>query len=222
MEHTTAALAHPNHALLIECASAETRRVPLNARVLLVHTDAPADADRAVTERRLECEAAVLRLKMDLPELLWLASWPAAWLPRLKRALPELLRSRAVHIVGETARTRFAAELLAKGRLKRCGELLYESHESCRRLFDASTPQADLVVAAARRAGALGARLAGDGITGMVVVLLGKGDGRRGKGETKVVDAIQQAYRKAYSRETTITAVRPSVGVRVEAVRTPR
>ena len=183
MEHTTAALAHPNHALLIECASAETRRVPLSARVLLVDTDTPqADADRSLAERRGECEAAVLRLKMDLPELLWLASWPAAWLPRLKRALPQPLRSRAVHIVGETARTRFAAELLAKGRLKRFGELLYESHESCRRLFDASTPQADLVVSAARRAGALGARLTGVGSGGDCRRMLGKGDGGRGEG----------------------------------------
>src|SRR2546427_6317588 len=30
----------------------------------------------ALNERRAQCEAAVARLRHDLPELLWLASWP--------------------------------------------------------------------------------------------------------------------------------------------------
>ena len=217
MEHTSAALAHAGQALLIECASAETRRVPFGGRILLVETGAPPAAlDARLAERRAECEAAVLRLRIDLPELVWLASWPAAWLARLKKALARPLRSRAVHVVSETARTRFAAELLARGRVKRFGALLYESHESCRRLFEFSTPQADLVVSAAQRAGALGARLAGDGATGVVVVLLVRGDGGRGKGESKVTEAIQRAYSKAYGREVAIKPVQPGDGARVE------
>lgn len=209
MEHTSAALARVDHALLIECASAETQRVPIGVRVLRVETRRPRDADATLAQRRAECDAAVARLKLDLPELLWLASWPAAWLAQLKRALPQPARSRAVHVVGETARTRFAAELLARGRVKRFGELLYESHESCRRLFDASTEEADLVVSAARRAGALGARLTGDGETGAVVVVLRKG-------EAKVMEAIRRAYARAYRRDPVIKAVRPGEGARVE------
>jgi galactokinase len=213
MEYTSAALAHAGQALLIECASAETHRVPLGGRILQVETGAPPAAlDARLAERRAECEAAVLRLRIDLPELVWLASWPAAWLVRLKKALARPLRSRAVHVVSETARTRFAAELLARGRVQRCGAVLYESHESCRRLFEFSTPEADLVVSAAQRAGALGARLAGDGATGVVVVLLRKG-------EAKVTEAIQRAYSKAYGREVAIKPVRPGDGARVEPVR---
>src|SRR5256885_17111710 len=97
----------------------------------------------ALNRRRGECEAAVARLQLELPELTWLAAWPAAWLARLKRALPEPLRARAVHVVGETARTRFGAQLLARGRLKQFGRLLYESHESCRRLYECSAAELD-------------------------------------------------------------------------------
>ncbi|PYP11010.1 MAG: galactokinase, partial [Gemmatimonadetes bacterium] len=168
----------------------------------------------ALNERRAECEAAVARLKLDLPELVWLASWPARWLPRLKRALPEPLRSRALHVVGETARTRFGAQLLARGQVRRFGELLYESHESCRRLYECSAPELDLVVAAARRAGALGARLTGAGWGGAVLVLLGKGNGRTGRGEAKVAARIRRAFATAFGREPSITAVRPSGGAR--------
>jgi len=173
----------------------------------------------ALNERRAECEAAVARLKNELPELRWLASWPAAWLPRLKRALPEPLRSRALHVVGETARARFGAQLLARGHLKRFGELLYESHESCRRLYHCSTPELDTIVAAARRAGALGARLTGAGWGGAVLVLLGKGEAGIGKREAQVVREIQQTFASAYGREPGVSMVHPSGGVRREAVR---
>jgi galactokinase len=146
---------------------------------------------------------------MELPELVWLASWPAEWLARLKRALKEPLRSRAVHIVGETARTRFGAQLLTQGKLKQFGALLYESHESARRLFACSSPELDTVVHAAKRAGALGARLTGGGWGGAAIVLVGKG-------EEKVVNAITRAFVKAHGREPAISAVKPAGGVRLE------
>ncbi|HXF94799.1 MAG TPA: galactokinase family protein, partial [Gemmatimonadales bacterium] len=89
MDHAVAALAKPGRALLVECASLATRYVPFSGRLLLVDTgvrrrDARSEADR----RRIECEAAVKALKVDLPELHWLASWPVDWLARLKKRLP--------------------------------------------------------------------------------------------------------------------------------------
>jgi galactokinase len=209
-----AALAKPQHALLIECGSIDTRHVRLRGRLLLVDTGERHQlAAGALNERRAECDAAVTRLQLELPELMWLASWPAAWLARLKRALPEPLRSRALHVVGETARTRFGAQLLARGHLKRFGQLLYESHESCRRLYQCSAPALDLVVAAARQAGAQGARLTGAGWGGSVLVLVER------RSEPRVVAAIRRAFVTAYGREPPITVVRPSGGVRREAVR---
>ena len=219
MDQTIAALARPGHALLIECASAATRAVPFRGRLLLVDTGVRHDlAAGALNARRAECEAAVARLRLELPELFWLASWPVTWLARLKQALPQPLRSRAVHVVGETARTRFAAQLLAQGRLKRFGELLYESHESCRRLYECSAPELDTVVAAARRAGALGARLTGAGWGGAVIVLVGGREAGVARREARVAAAIKRAFAKHYGREPAITAAKPSAGVRREPV----
>jgi len=219
MDQMVAALAKPGHALLVECASAATRYIPFRGRLLLVDTGVRRELTRGrLNERRAECEAAVARLRLELPELLWLASWPVSWLARLKKALPEPLRARALHVIGETTRTRFGAQLLARGRLKPFGRLLYESHESCRRLYQCSAPELDLVVAAARRAGAHGARLTGAGWGGAVIVLLGKREGGGGKGERSVAEAITRAFQRAYGREPTITPVRPSGGVRREPV----
>src|SRR5262249_9447865 len=99
----------------------------------------------------------------------------------------------AVHVVSETARARFGAQLLQQGRLKQFGRLLYESHESCRRLYECSAPELDTVVSAAKRAGALGARLTGAGWGGAAIVLVTKAD-------KKTIPAIQRAFERAHGR----------------------
>ena len=214
MDQTIASLGKRGHALLLECASLEVQQIPFTAPLLLVDTGVKHDLSAgSLNERRTECEEAVQRLKLELPELAWLASWPVEWLPRLKRALPEPLRSRAVHVVGETARARFAAQLLARRKLTQFGKLLYESHESCRLLYACSAPELDTVVAAARRAGALGARLTGAGWGGAAIVLVKE----RGRGSAApVAQAIRGAFRKAYGREPEIREVKASAGARTE------
>jgi galactokinase len=210
MDQTIAALGKRDHALLLESASLGVQQIPFKARLVLVDTGVRHElAASSFNARRAECEAAVKRLKIELPELVWLASWPAEWLPRLKRALKEPLRSRAVHVVSETARTRFGAQLLERGKLKQFGQLLYESHESCRRLYECSAPELDTIVAAAKRAGALGARLTGAGWGGAAIVLLNKSD-------KKTIPAVQRAFERAYGRRPPVSEVRASAGARNE------
>lgn len=215
MDHLCAALGRPGHALLIECATLAVREVRFRGEVLLVDTGVRHDlAAGALNERRAECEEAVRRLAIELPELQWLARWPVAWLDRLKRALPEPLRSRALHVVGETTRTRFAAELLARSRLSDVGRLLYESHDSCQRLFECSSPELDTVVAAAKRAGALGARLTGAGWGGNAIVVTRRDRASR----ARVVAGVRRAFMKAYGRAPGFEWARAAAGARFERV----
>jgi len=55
-------------------------------------------------------------------------------------------------------------------------------------------------------------------VSGAVLVLLGKGDGGRGKGGAKVAKEIGRAFTAAYGREPSITRVRPSGGARGKLV----
>ncbi len=182
MDQTISALGRRDHALLFECASLEATQIPFDARLLLVDTGKRHDLSTGgLNQRREECEEAVQRLKVELPELQWLASWPAEWLPRLKRAL----------------------------KLRQFGKLLYESHESCRRLYECSSPELDIVVAAAKRAGALGARLTGAGWGGAAIVLVNKTDKR-------TIPAIQRAFERAYGRSAPISEVKASAGAHTE------
>jgi galactokinase len=216
MDPLSVVLATPGHALLLECATLVTRSVPCDLEFLLVDTGVRHELRAsAFNERRIECEDAVRRLKIELPELRWLARWPVAWLARLKNALPQPLRDRAQHVVAESARVRYAAELLEKRKWTGFGRLLFESHESCRRLYDCSAVELDTVVAAAKRAGALGARLTGAGWGGCAIVLTRRDRASR----LRVVDGITRAFRRAFDREPAFTWVTAGRGARRERLR---
>ena len=219
MDQTIAVCGRVGHALLIESATGQTRQIPFRGRLMLVDTGVRHElAAGALNERQAECAAAVQRLAAVEPGLEWLAAWPRERVRELRRLLGEPLRSRALHVVTETDRARAAAALLAQGRLRAFGRLLDASHESCRRRYACSAPELDLVVRAARRAGAWGARLTGAGWGGAVLVLIGPADAAEGKRERTIVDGVRRAFLRAYRREPAITVVRPGSGARRERV----
>lgn len=216
MDQSIAVRARAGHAMLLECATGAARFVPLRARLLLIDTGARHElGSSAYNTRRAECDAALAALQAVRPELTALAEWPAESLRPLHRLLQQPLRSRAQHVVTETARTRQAAGLLARGRLRQLGQLLFASHESCRRDYECSAPELDVVVREARRAGAWGARLTGAGWGGNVLVLIGspRGGERR---EAMIRRRIAAAFARHFGREPTITSVAARAGARRE------
>ena len=213
MDQTIAALGRKSHALLLECASGDTKQIPFRGTLLLVDTGVRHDlAHSAFNTRRAECEAAVAVLRKVHPGLRWLAAWPPEEMSRLSRLLLSPMRARAQHVVGESARTRIGAKLLERGRLGQFGKLMYESHESCRRLYECSAPELDLVVQAARRAGAMGARMTGAGWGGAALVLIRPPEAGR------VAAAISRAFERRFGRAPVISGLESGAGARVERV----
>ncbi|HEY5653379.1 MAG TPA: galactokinase [Pontiella sp.] len=84
---------------------------------------------------------------------------------------------RATHVVGEIHRVEEGVKLLkAGGELEAFGQFLFDSHETSRTAFENSCDELDIVVEAAREAGALGARLSGGGWGGSAVALVHASD----------------------------------------------
>ncbi len=156
-------------ALLIDFASLEVTPVPLELEGFrLVTLDsgqrrANADLTGGYRTRRAECERACELLGVDT-----LRGATGAHAQRL----PEPLRSRALHVIGENERVRLAVAALRAGDAVLLGELLDASHASLRDLFEVSTPAVEAAVERLRRAGAIGARLLGGGFGGHVLALL--------------------------------------------------
>ncbi|MDR2379041.1 MAG: galactokinase, partial [Bifidobacteriaceae bacterium] len=91
----------------------------------------------------------------------------------------------------EIDRTRRFVAAIKAGDLAATGPLLDASHTSLRDDYEVSAPELDLAVAAARAAGALGARMTGGGFGGSAIALVPAG--RAAAAAAAVARAFAQA-----------------------------
>jgi galactokinase len=89
--------------------------------------------------------------------------------------LPDPLRRRARHVLGENERVTAAVQALREGDMPALGRLLDATHASLRDDYEISTPAVEATVARLRDAGAAGARIMGGGFGGCVLGLFAPG-----------------------------------------------
>lgn len=213
MDQTIAAHGERGSAILFETATGSLQRVPFRGRLWIVETGLSHRlTGGSLNERRRECEEALAFCRDWRPGLPNLAQLSVADLPEVERRLPPPLVPRVRHVVTETARTRAAAEALAGGDLQELGRLLVQGHESLRVDYQSTIPEADLIVEAAVKHGAYGARLTGAGWGGAVVVLAPSARDRR------IVAEIGGDFAARFGRTPEIWSTRASAGVRREPV----
>jgi galactokinase len=211
MDQTIAAHGEPRTALLFDTASGDLRRVPFPGRLWVVETGVSHRlTGGALNQRRHECEEALAFCRDWRPSLQHLAQLSLTDLPEMARRLPPLLVPRVRHVVTETARTREAADALAAGDLTRLGRLLLEGHESLRKDYQSTIPEADFIVSSALQHGAYGARLTGAGWGGAVVVLAPADQ------EARIVAEIGGDFARQFGRHPEIWSTRAAGGVRRE------
>ena len=161
----------PDTALCIDFRTLSVRPVPLPLTggwqlVTLDSGQRHALSDSAYNERRAQCARACELLHVSsLRE----AGWDAV------EHLPEPLRRRAGHVLGENARVQGAVAALHAGDLGTVGHLLNASHASLRDHYEVSTPAVEAAVQRLLDAGASGARLTGGGFGGHVLGLFAPG-----------------------------------------------
>ena len=213
MDQTIAAHGERGSAILFETATGTIQRVPLPGRLWVVETGLSHRlTGGSLNQRRRECEEALAFCRDWRPGLEYLAQLEPADLPEMERRLPPPLVPRVRHVVTETARTRAAAHALAAGDLISLGRLLVEGHESLRRDYESTIPEADLIVDAAVAHGAYGARLTGAGWGGAVVVLAPPEEERR------IVAAVAGDFQARFGRWPVTWSTRASAGVRREPI----
>jgi galactokinase len=213
MDQIVSAQARPGHAMLIETASGAISHVTFDHSVWLLDTGVRHRlADGQYNRRREECEIALRLVRAQGHGADQLAEIDVSELAPLVRAIPDPWGPRLRHVVSETARTRDAARALARHDLGEVGRLLVEGHESLRRDFESSCPEADYLVESAMQHGALGARLTGAGWGGAVVVLLPPDRAAPSMGE------IQGRFRQAFGRVPMAWAAKARGSVRREKI----
>ena len=164
--------------------------------------------DGAYNERREHCvqAAAFFADHLDHPVTALRDVTCAEW-EQHRSAMPELTAKRSAHPIGETQRVAKGSELLAHGDLAAFGQLMFDSHQSSREMFENSCLELDVVVDAAKLIpGVLGARLSGGGFGGSVVVLVHPRDA-----ET-TAKALTQVYTRHFGTPCDTRVIRCSDG----------
>lgn len=199
-----------DHALLLDCRSLEFRLAPIPADVSLVISNTMVKHTHAGGEyntRRAEVEEGTAILRRHRPEIKKLRDATVEDLKRWGGEMPENVLKRARHIITENNRTVAAADALERGDLKTLGRLLYEAHASYRDDFEASCPEADLLVElASKQAGCIGARLTGGGFGGCTVNLVETARAR------EFGEKLRDGYKKSTGIEADIYLCRASAG----------
>ncbi len=192
---------------------------------LLAEAAAPASHLGQLQGRRADCHAGDLigMLESALPSrpltLDEIAASSGARRRHLAAALggakPDAtfaLVKRARHVLSEAARVERAAAALASGDWALFGALMDASHASCRDDYEISTAEIETLVAAAKTAGALGARLTGAGFGGCAINLVRRADVDRF--QRHMEHHFYRAHPAASGREHCFV-VHPSAGAEV-------
>ena len=172
MDQAASLRSQPRHALLLNSSNGTVTQVPFDLQaaglvLLVIDTRTRhALADGQYGTRRKTCRDAATRL--GITELREVADLESAL-----GVLPDLIEQMRVrHVVTEIARTAAFVDLVTRDRLRDVGAIMDASHESLRTDYEVSCVELDLAVAAARAAGALGARMTGGGFGGSVIALV--------------------------------------------------
>ncbi len=188
MDQTVALLAEEDAALLIHTRDFRTEPVRLGLaeaglELMVIDTRVKHTlADGQYAKRRADCDEAARQLGLE-----WLSD---AGPDDVERLADPRLKARARHVISENQRVDTVVELVRAGRVAEIGPLLDASHASLRDDYEVSAVELDVVVAAARAAGALGARMVGGGFGGSAIALVRPGDA------AAVSDAVVAACRE--------------------------
>lgn len=206
------------HALFLDCRTMEHKAVSLptsRAHILIADSGVKHQlaAGGGYRERRNQCEEAAR----------WLAQKTGQKITALRDVTPDLLEhyasemdetleKRARHIVYENMRVRLGAEALEAGNLDAFGEMMNNTHESCKRFFENSCPEIDALVEIAQaQPGVFGAKLTGGGWGGCAVII------HEPDALDSLSDALKTGYKAQFGREVGLLPTLAAQGA--EAVR---
>jgi len=148
--------------------------LPDSVSIVITNSKIPRKLSNSVyNQRRESCIKALKGLNILFPELSYLCQLSSKDFDAVGENLELVLNKRAKHVIYENERVNSAVQLLKKDKITEFGELMNQSHQSLKELFEVSTPEIDLLVSIAKNlSGCYGSRLTGAGFGGCIVSLV--------------------------------------------------
>ncbi len=177
MDQFAVALGEQDAALFLDTMTLDYEVVKLNLnnyKIVISNTNKPRQlSDSKYNERRAECEQVVSIFNKLNPEIKSLRDVNINFLESNKTHLDTVLYKRAKHVISENKRVLDSVKFLKSGSLNKFGELMVESHNSLRNLYEVSCKELDtLVDEFVKYDGVLGSRMTGAGFGGCTVSII--------------------------------------------------
>lgn len=143
-------------------------------------------------ERRIECDLGIAKLKENAIEFDFLCDLSVEDFNSFQNIFKDLIvKNRIKHAIFENDRTKKAVESLKNGDFIEFGNLMNQSHDSLRDLYEVSCKELDVLVDSFRRHGATGSRMTGAGFGGCTINLV----------KTDIVNEVIKNVKEDYIRE---------------------
>lgn len=177
MDQFISAFGKEKHALLIDTRSLEYQYIPFdikrkNLELVVIDTKVKHSiAGEGYSTRRREGEEAVEILKKYLP-ITSLRDLDEDGFKKAMEVLPTLLRKRVEHVYNENRRVLEFVKALKEDRWEALKDLMLESHNSLRYLYEVTCDELDFLVEKALEYNAFASRMTGGGFGGSTINLV--------------------------------------------------
>lgn len=179
MDQFAVGMGKENKAILLDCNTLEYSYADLDLKdytLVLINTNKRRALNESkYNERREECDKVlnIIKSQKYFKNLCEISKDDFQSYKELLES--EVLKKRAKHVVYENERVKEAYKALNEGDLKRFGQLLIESHNSLRDLYEVTGKELDTVVEEALKVeGCIGARMTGAGFGGCAISIVRK------------------------------------------------
>jgi galactokinase len=179
MDQFAVCMGKNNKGILLNCNTLDYNYVDIDIKdyvLVIMNTNKRRQLNESkYNERREECEKALSILKR-YKDIDYLCELKIEEYDELEKYInDQIVRNRARHVVYENERVLKAYDSMERGDLQTFGELLIESHNSLRDLYQVTGKELDTIVdAAINHKDCVGARMTGAGFGGCAIALVKK------------------------------------------------
>ncbi len=186
-----------NEAILLDCKKIKHDYLPLELgeySIVLINSKVHhALAASAYNTRRSECETGIKIIRENSSYKSFRDISNAEVLLRFEEKMGRYVWKRCTFVVKEIQRTREAAKLLKRKKIKEFGALLFQSHEGLSEMYKVSCAELDFLVKMARgNEDVIGARMMGGGFGGCTINIV------KTTGKDAFVESTLTAYKKEF------------------------
>ncbi|MCC4722336.1 galactokinase [Salinicoccus sp. RF5] len=182
MDQFAIAFGHDRSAIALDCKTMEYslhEYMEDEHEFVVINTNKPRELiSSEYKNRKTECEAALEELnRFNAGAKQYLCDYNLEDLNASREGLSsDVFYLRAHHVIDENERTLKAIEAFDKSDFKLFGALMYESHDSLKRMYEVTGKELDQIVDTAKQLDyVLGARMTGAGFGGSAIALIEKG-----------------------------------------------